>query len=169
MKTPLLVLVQRRPPSLTIIHSTMRCFSQSGGSILPAMLAIIAFSECRAIKFEDENRDAWFKDMEDRFRDENIPGDQQVSYAIGTGLADVPELQDVMEKRVAAVQQVASAGDGMSFGGATWEWFKDETTRISGGNPTGHRPKLSSSCSYSLVPFMQKPPKLVRSCIHSLI
>lgn len=117
------------------------------------MLAIIAFSGCRAMKFEDDNRDAWFKDMEDRFRDENIPVDQQVSYAIGTGLADVPELQDVMEKRVAAVQHVASAGDEMSFGGATWEWFKDETTRISGENPTAPCLELSLSYSRPLFPL----------------
>lgn len=110
--------------------------SQFRVSMFAAMLATIALGVCKAVKFSDDNREAWFKYMETQFHDENVPVGQQVSYAIGTGLTDIPELKGVMEERVAAVEQVASDGDELNSGGVTWEWFKDETTRISGESPT---------------------------------
>lgn len=112
----------------------MRCFTQTYCSMLAAMLAIIWFGglQCQAVKFSDDNREAWFEYMETRFRDEHVPVSQRVSFAIEKGLADIPELQGVMEKRVAALEQVAGDGDELNSGGVTWEWFKDETTRLSG-------------------------------------
>lgn len=113
----------------------MRCSSKACGSVSAALLAGFGVGCYKVVQFSDDNRELWFKYMQAQFWDEHVPVDQEVLYAIETGLADISELQSVMRERVTMVERAASDGSGSSSGGATWEWFKNETTRISGENP----------------------------------
>ncbi|KAJ3993765.1 hypothetical protein F5050DRAFT_1810232 [Lentinula boryana] len=108
--------------------------------LLLASTALTA-SSLEAVQFHDNDREAWFTFMENKFEEGSIPPESWTSYAIQEGLNSSPELQSVMNDSLNQYLRLSSklpvstgaiANDSL-FGTASWPWegFKDDISQIS--------------------------------------